>query len=868
MKAFHKATLDNGAVVIVRELRHAPVVAMNLWVRSGAADDPPERAGISHFLEHMIMREDGSTEGESLTAAVQETGGHHNASTTMDHTVYYQVVPPEVWTRVLQKQIETVMCPVFRAESVRDERRVILQENSISERDPRTVVWRRVMEQAFGETPHGMPVIGAPSTLKAITEESLHARHRAGYRPAALVQTIVGDVVAADAIDRAADALGRLHDSSHLDAEDRMRASPEWSAGIRSIEGEVSQVHLGVAFRTPPVLDEGMAALDVLCGLLGQGRSSRLRKSMVSGEPLASVANARVSAFTDVGVLLIQVSTRPGRAMPAVEEIFFQTERLRRESVTAEEMDKSLRRLEGGYVLEHETAESIASTLGFFQSADSVEYVEEYMDRLAAVTARDVMEAARRSLDPEGCVMVAYGPKGDVAISEQALVEASRRGVGRAATLRLREPPNSWSGPSVFTRPAITEGDVGRATVLRDDNGARLLVWETHALPLVSVSVAFRGGFAEEEDEDVGITSLLTGLMLRGTRSRDADKLADEFEGLGSAVSSSVERDGFGFGATFVSRHLAEAMSLLGEVLSSPGMRQNDLETVRSQVLADIADSEERPFQRTMRALLPLAFPGHVYGRPVKGTEKTVRGTDMGQLAEWGTRCILADRLFVCMVGDVHPDQAGAALSRMAGPLESRSEAPLYPPEPPRPAGRFEGRQQIPGQSSVALCYAGARVGTDNSAALHVLSRALTMPGGRLWRSLRESPPYAYTVRAMPLALASGGALVCYVATPPGQEEDALATFQSVLSGVADSGLPGEDLARAKAGLAGALKVSLERGAVRSASYALAETMGVGWEHVERLPAAIERVTREDITRVTTTYLTAEDGPAVAILRG
>ncbi|MBN1628692.1 MAG: insulinase family protein [Thermoleophilia bacterium] len=159
-------------------------------------------------------------------------------------------------------------------------------------------------------------------------------------------------------------------------------------------------------------------------------------------------------------------------------------------------------------------------------------------------------------------------------------------------------------------------------------------------------------------------------------------------------------------------------------------------------------------------------------------------------------------------------------------------------------------------------------MGTREAVALHVLSSGLTMMGGRLWRALREGPPFAYAVSATPLPLVLGGALIGRVTAPPGQEEAAVQKFLSELSEVADGGLAGNELSTARRYLAGVLGIRMQRSATRAASYAMAEVSGLGYERVDKLPNIVRSITNEDVIAVARRYLTTEDGPAVVILRG
>jgi predicted Zn-dependent peptidase len=113
-----------------------------------------------------------------------------------------------------------------------------------------------------------------------------------------------------------------------------------------------------------------------------------------------------------------------------------------------------------------------------------------------------------------------------------------------------------------------------------------------------------------------------------------------------------------------------------------------------------------------------------------------------------------------------------------------------------------------------------------------------------------------------------GGALIGHVTTPPGQEEAAVSTFVEELDLLAREGLSYEELERGRTYLAGLIEISMQRGSTRAASYAVAEVAGVGYERVDRLPAIIRSVSGDDVIRAARMYVSAEDAPAVAVLRG
>jgi len=861
--------LSNGLRVLVRELKGAPVVALNLWIGSGSADDPDELSGLAHFVEHMLFRP-GSTPGAiDLAETAQDAGGYLNAETGCDHTVYYQVVPPDRWADVLAAQARVVADPAFEVRDVEDERSIIVDEAMGSEADPASFLWRRVMETTFASHPCRRPIVGTETTLGRITVDELRGYHRRHYTPPNMVQVVVGDVCADHVLALTEKSLGAIAARDFA----RSRAFEEAPGEVRArcYTGIWEQSSVGVAFHAPPVLHADIPALDVACGLLGIGRSSRLRKSLQTRDGLVIDVRSGVIAYRDIGIVTVGAGVVGTEVDRVVEGIFVELERMRAEPVAADELDKMLRRLEAGYVLEHETSASIAGGLGLFETLGDYRQFEDYVDRLAAVTPGDVLGVAREYLNPGTAAVVTYAPEG-AGVSAGDKSEETARLAGRAAAgapFRIAEESASWSPGRAFERPMIlAERGVSKCAREHLPGGVTLLLSEAPALPIVSVAVGLRGGFTEEPDDLAGVTYLTQKLLLRGTADLTGDDVADAIEGLGSAIATAMDRDAFGFGMTVLADHSREGMRILGDVLADPALPADQLERVRGEALTEIAQLSDHPLRRAMLLMLPLAFPGHPYGRPLRGTPESVGRMSVGDVERWYGRVFDARNLIVCAVGDLDRAAVREAAEGLAGRLPDGERS--VPPERVAlgPSGRSDVVHDGSGQSTIALTLRGPSAGTRDAAAMRVICRAGSMMGGRLWRALRERPPFAYAAGASLVALREGGAVFAHVTAPAGQEEAALEALDAEFVRLGSEGLAPEELERAKRHLGGVLAVSMERGAARAAAYAMAEATGVGCEHVDRLPDLVRGVTGDDVARVAGRYFGACEGRAAVILRG
>jgi zinc protease len=865
-----REVLPNGLRLLVREMHTAPVVALNLWVGAGSADDPEGLGGIAHFLEHMLFRGAGKGAAVDVALEVQSAGGYLNARTGFDHTVYYQVVPSACWADILRAQAEAIATPTFTADDVKRERSVIIEEAKSAESDPSFFVWQRLLETAFTEHPWRLPITGTDDSLRRINASHLTESWARHYTAGNMVQVVVGDVDPDEVVRQARESVGSIRSGDRpaptIPSElggDGLRA--------RSFNGALEQSYLALGFHIPSALDPDIPALDALCGLLGVGRSSRLRKSLHLKKGLVRDVGAGIAAHTHAGLLVVRATLEGRDVYRAVEEIFKEVARLREVEAEAAEMQKNLRRLEASYVLEHETADTVAATLGLFETLGDYEWGEEYVDRLASVTPEDVRRVARDFVRPENATVVCYVPEsssipeGDRSGDFARLV---RIGNGRPLGDRVAEQRSTWEAPSGLTRPMLVSESVplkcSRATL---SSGASVVIGESGALPLASMALGFVGGQAGEPKDHLGVTYLTQNLLLRGTTTRSAEEIADDIEGLGSAVATAVDRDGFGLGATVLSKHLGDALSVLSDVVTRPSLGEDRMSAARVEVEGEIGEIEDHPVRHATVLLLPLLFPDHVYGRPLRGTRETLARIKVEDVVRWHSQLYVASNLHVCVVGDVSRERVVDELEKALSHMKRGDAAFAGRPVSTRPAGRVEETQGRVTQSTVALGFPGPRAGTDDSTVMHVVARALTMVGGRLWVALRERPPFAYVAGASQISLRCGGAFLAYATAEPGREEAVREALVSEFGRLRDSGLGDDELARAKRHLAGTHEISMQRGSVRAASYAMAEVVGVGYERVEDMPRAIRAVTNEGVVEAVRRYLDPGTGVAEVCLR-
>lgn len=196
MNAATTFTLDNGMRFIVAEDHTAPVVALALRVEAGVCDEPPDRRGTAHFLEHMMFRGSAHFAHKEHGARIARVGGRCNAFTGDDQIVYHECVPASFLEQALELEADRFQRLRLTAEHVDVERKVVLEERQAGENQPYSSALRLLKQKVAGAHPYALGAIGRRQDLEAVSVEDLARFHAQTHSPERVFAVICGDLTA------------------------------------------------------------------------------------------------------------------------------------------------------------------------------------------------------------------------------------------------------------------------------------------------------------------------------------------------------------------------------------------------------------------------------------------------------------------------------------------------------------------------------------------------------------------------------------------------------------------------------------------------------------------------------------------------
>jgi zinc protease len=400
-------TLANGLELVVIPDHRAPVVTHMIWYKVGAADETPGKSGLAHFLEHLMFKGTAKNPTGKFSQVVARIGGQENAFTSQDYTGYYQRVPSDQLKTVMEFEADRMTGLQLTDDVVLPERNVILEEqNQRIGNNPRARLGEQIDAALYLNNPYGKPVIGWRHEMEELSRDDAIGFYRRFYAPNNAVVVIAGDVDPAKARALVEETYGKVPRHNNLPPRIRAQEPPPVAARSLTLADARAEIptlqreYLVPSFATSK-RGESMA-LEVLAHILGSGSNSRLYRGLVVDKQVAVAANAWYDASTlDLSKFAIGGSPRPGVTLTQLEaETDAIVVEVIAKGVTAEELERAKTRLIADAVYALDNQASMARWYGTaLTTGASVNDVKNWPDRIRAVTAEQVQDAARQWLD-------------------------------------------------------------------------------------------------------------------------------------------------------------------------------------------------------------------------------------------------------------------------------------------------------------------------------------------------------------------------------------------------------------------------------------------------------------------------------------
>lgn len=393
---YHTTTLANGLESVIRPLPQTQSVAIGIWVRAGGRYESAERAGISHFLEHLLFKGTRRRSCETLKRQIEGVGGSLNGFTAEEVTCYMAKVPMRYSRRALEVLADMVQRPTLTAQDMEKERDVILEEIRMYEDAPGQIVHDLFSQLLWPNHPLGTLLSGTIDTVRRITRDDVVEYWRRMYQPRHLVVACAGAVEPASIQRQIKHLFGGMRGRSTMHGFPRA-PRPRRGPQVRIWNKRTEQTHLCVGTYAIPRTHPDRFALELLHVLLGANMSSRLFREVRERRGLVYEIGTQIKRFHDTGAFVVYAGCDTGKLTATMRTILAELARIRRLRVPRSELRRAKDYYAGQLLMGLEDtmdhmlwAGEQTATLG------RVARPETLLAHIAKVTERDIQRVARQ----------------------------------------------------------------------------------------------------------------------------------------------------------------------------------------------------------------------------------------------------------------------------------------------------------------------------------------------------------------------------------------------------------------------------------------------------------------------------------------
>lgn len=804
-----KFQLKNGLKVLFIESHKSPVVSVQMWVKTGSADEKKGEEGISHFIEHLVFKGTRKYGVGEIASTVEGSGGELNAYTSFDQTVFYVTISKQFSDVALDVISEMMGFPTFDAQEIDNEREVVIEEIKRGQDSPGRRASQLLFTNTFKKHPYGRPVIGFDKVVRKVSSKKILEYYQSRYVPSNMFLVVAGDFEAKE-MKKKVERLFGSFESYKLKKVSRPKEPAQKNIRIKVEHAKFEQTTGYLTWRAPNIKSKDTAALEVLAAILGQGDSSRLMQTLRIKEPLTNSVGSFSYSMPDDGLFAVSFNLEKDNLKKALSALIPELTRVIDEPPTTGEMQKAITNFASHEVYSMETVDNIARKAGsnefYYNDHD---YYRKYMKQVYALKPEDIQKAAKKYLKPDAfgfSLMTNMEKK----LAEGILREFSKDLKKALSSAKvLKEKRKFVAKKFNISVDAVKHTPITEKIKL--SSGATLLIREQKDTPYVAMKAAFLGGVRMEKESQTGLTELFSRNWLSGSEKFTEDEINLKVDEMAAGIGAFGGRNSAGLSMDYLSPFEDRMLEIYADCLLTPQFSEQILDREKVVTKNQIKSRNDNPAQICVLNFMKEIFKGHPYSRDLLGSEQSVSAIQSQDLKNYYNKIARAENLTLCVVGDVKKEKWIKSLEQITKELprgsritnsfavESISEdKKLF----------YELKKE---QSHIIVGYRGLTLKDDERYTLEVIQSILSGQGGRLFLELRDKNSLAYSVSPMHMEGIECGYFGGYIGCSPEKSEKAISMLKTEFKKLADTRISHEELARAQRYLIGRHDIELQR---------------------------------------------------------
>lgn len=806
-----KFELKNKLKVILIPSHKSPVVSVQMWVKTGSADEPKGMEGVSHFIEHLVFKGTRKYKVGEIASIVEASGGELNAYTSFDQTVFYVTISKNYSNVALDVISEMMGHPTFIPAEVDSEREVVCEEIKMGQDSPGRSSSQLMFKSAFKKHPYGIPVIGYEKNVRTWPTPKIKKFYQSRYVPSNMSLIVSGDFEVADMKKSIIEMYSDF--APHKLQKMSRKKEPAQKKPTHLVQNKkLTESYFQVAMPAPNVKHKDVPAMDILAMVLGQGETSRLYTKM----RLENTVVNSISCFNynpqDAGLFAFSAKYSDQNTQEIFKLLFTEIEKIKNQGITWDELRKAILNISSEQFYSIETVDGIANKIGsaLFYLNDTNAH-EKYLKQIQKLTPLNIQKIAQKYFLPQKSNYTLMGPGTDAA-NKAVLKQAektwldlikNKTKVKQVLDKKIKIPKIEFKN--------IKKSKKSDVEIFKTSRGTEVLFLNSAEIPTVSSKIIFGGGGRLESKEQMGLTEMLTRILVTQTKNKSENQILKQIEDSAAGINAFGGKNTTGFSIDYMKPFEKQILNLSEEIINEPVFSDEIYNRERSVLEKQILAKQDQPSYLCGRQFNQAIFANHPLSFDQSGTAETLKNITTANINKLYQTVKSEKNMQVTVVGDFNRAAWVKLIENIENKFESKGSKLQKLPFEKLSANKNLFLEKDKEQSHVIVGWQALSLTDPERHTLEIIQAVMAGQGGRLFIELRDKNSLAYSVSPIKMESLECGYFGGYIACSPDKVEKALAMFHDEFKKISTELISEDELSRAQKYLIGQHDIGLQR---------------------------------------------------------
>jgi len=831
--------LDNGQIIIIKEIKDNPIVIIDTFIKTGSANENDKNNGVAHFLEHLFFKGTTNHKRGEFEKALESKGGVFNAATSRDYTHYYIKIDSKYLDEALNLHSDMLLNIAIPQNELDMERKVVLEEITRSLDNPHSKLFDNFMRIVFNGTPYQRKILGTNEIISTISRNDIMAFHDTWYKPSNMVTVIVGDVNTQKILPKVQNAFKENKKRNIIVKP----ISPEFTNIPNRTIIEKSNIDTGYLILGYPTIGNNNLkeayALNMAASIFAGGQNSILYDVLKKDKNIILDASAGNYELKNTGVFYVTATFEAKNYEEVLSKIKTELKKFTQTPIDEKRLKLVKNSIKRQYLYSNESIEDIADMLGYNVAiGNTIQDYCEYLNVIESITPEFINQTMQKYFKDNVFALSVLLPDN---------MPAPAKMTNTKDTINIKN-----TKPQTKTTLVSQYKNIKKYKLA---NGATLLLQKNNNNDIIATKIFIKGGSLAEGK--TGTSDILSSTMMKGTKNKTGKEIENALDNIGTNISISNDFEYFEVSMKTTKNDFTEAFSILRDIIENPAFTEQDITIAKTDEINSIKATRDKPKHIAFENFDEELYKNSPFLKTGRILEKTIPTITVEDVKNLHSELFASKNMIISVVGNFDENDMINKFSSLVTPPTYKPVSDEKIKAKLKPITSTTIREDSKNSKGAWLVQGWQTKGlsTNDFVTLKLISTYLG--GGftsKLFTNLRENKGLAYEVGASSSSKFNSGIFLMYIGTNPTNLEIVKKDFNKEIMELRTKPISQQELSELKTMLIGRLKIAMETNMSKAHMNGYYEFFDKGYQFGYDYPQLIQKITTQDILNVSNKY--------------